>query len=40
MVCMEKSSWYIAYCPLYGRCPLFGVSAKRGSTVLMAECNT
>ena len=28
-----KSSWYIAYCPLYGRCPLFGVSAKRGSTV-------
>ena len=32
-VCMGKSSWYIAYCPLYGRCPLFGVSAKRGSTV-------
>ena len=30
MVCMGKSSWYIAYCPLYGRCPLFGVSAKRG----------
>ena len=29
-----KSSWYIAYCPLYGRCPLFGVSAKRGSTVV------
>ena len=28
-----ESSWYIAYCPLYGRCPLFGVSAKRGSTV-------
>ena len=28
-----KSRWYIAYCPLYGRCPLFGVSAKRGSTV-------
>ena len=28
-----KSSWYIAYCPLYGRCPLFGVSTKRGSTV-------
>ena len=25
-----KSSWYIAYCPLYGRCPL---STKRGSTV-------
>ena len=22
-----------AHCPLYGRCPLFGVSAKRGSTV-------
>ena len=33
MVCMGKSSWYIAYCPLCGRCPLFGVSAKRGSTV-------
>ena len=30
-----KSSWYIAYCPLYGRCPLFGVSAKRGSTVIL-----
>ena len=28
-----KRSWYIAHCPLYGRCPLFGVSAKRGSTV-------
>ena len=28
-----KSSWYIAYCPLYGRCPLFGVSTKSGSTV-------
>ena len=26
-----KRSWYIAHCPLYGRCPLFGVSAKRGS---------
>ena len=24
-----KRSWYIAHCPLYGRCPLFGVSAKR-----------
>ena len=36
MVCMGKSSWYIAYCPLYGRCPLFGVSAKRGSTVVVA----
>ena len=29
-----KRCWYIAHCPLYGRCPLFGVSAKRGSTVL------
>ena len=29
-----KRSWYIAHCPLYGRCPLFGVSAKRGSTVV------
>ena len=28
-----KYSWYIAHCPLYGRCPLFGVSAKRGSTI-------
>ena len=28
-----RSSSYIVYCPLYGRCPLFGVSAKRGSTV-------
>ena len=34
-----KSSWYIAYCPLYGRCPLFGVSAKRGSTVIV-KCDT
>ena len=31
--------WYIAYCPLYGRCPLFGVSAKRGSTVIV-KCDT
>ena len=23
-----KRSWYIAHCPLYGRCPLFGVSAN------------
>ena len=30
-----KRSWYIAHCPLYGRCPLFGVSAKRGSTVFV-----
>ena len=30
-----KRSWYIAHCPLYGRCPLFGVSAKRGSTVVV-----
>ena len=30
-----KRSWYIAHCPLYGRCPLFGVSAKRGSTVYL-----
>ena len=30
-----KRSWYIAHCPLYGRCPLFGVSAKRGSTVFL-----
>ena len=29
-----ESSWYIAHCPLYSRCPLFGVSAKRGSTVV------
>ena len=29
-----ESSWYIALCPLYGRCPLFRVSAKRGSTVI------
>ena len=28
-----RSSSYIVYCPLYGRCPLFGESAKRGSTV-------
>ena len=28
-----KSSWYIALRPLFGRCPIFGVSAKRGSTV-------
>ena len=33
-----KSSWYIAYCPLYGRCPLFGVSAKRGSTACILIC--
>ena len=32
MVCI---SWYIAYCPLYSRCPLFGVSAKSGSTVVL-----
>ena len=30
-----RSSSYIVYCPLYGRCPLFGVSAKRGSTVVL-----
>ena len=34
-----KRSWYIAHCPLYGRCPLFGVSAKRGSTVYEAAVN-
>ena len=28
-----ESSWYIAHCPLNGRCPLFGVSPKIGSTV-------
>ena len=26
---------YKAHCLLYGRCPLYGVSAKRGSTVLV-----
>ena len=30
----EAQLVHIAHCPLYGRCPLFGVSAKRGSTVL------
>ena len=34
-----KNSSYIAYCPLYGRCPLFGVSAKRGSTVIVPDRN-
>ena len=29
-----KSNWYIAHCPLLSRCPLFGVSAKRGFTIL------
>ena len=29
-----KSTWYIAHCPLLSRCPLFGVCAKRGFTVL------
>ena len=33
-----KRSWYIAHCPLYGRCPLFVVSAKRGSTVDVYIC--
>ena len=28
MVCMGKAVG-TSYCPLYGRCPLFGVSAKR-----------
>ena len=33
------SSSYIVYCPLYGRCPLFRVSAKRGSTVVLYACD-
>ena len=28
-----KISWYIAGCPLYGDCPLLGVSVNRGFTV-------
>ena len=34
MYCLYgNSSWYIDCCPLYGRCPLLGVSVIRGSTV-------
>ena len=29
-----NSSWYIDCCPLYGRCPLLGVSVIGGSTVV------
>ena len=25
---MVKRTWYITHCPLYSRCPLFGVSLK------------
>ena len=28
-----NTSWYIDCCPLYGRCPLLGVSVIGGSTV-------
>ena len=35
MYCLYgNSSWYIDCCPLYGRCPLLGVSVIGGSTVL------
>ena len=32
------NTWYIVVCRLYGRCLLFGVSAKRGFTVLLKCC--
>ena len=35
MYCLYgNSSWYIDCCPLYGKCPLLGVSVIGGSTVL------
>ena len=34
MYCLYgNSNWYIDCCPLYGRCPLLGVSVIGGSTV-------
>ena len=32
-----NSSWYIDCCPLYGRCPLLGVSDIGGSTVVLED---
>ena len=35
MYCLNGNSiWYIDCCPLYGRCPLLGVSIIGGSTVV------
>ena len=37
MYCVNgNSSWYINYRPLFGGCPLFGVSVIGGSTVFTA----